>query len=137
MIQVQVENIDKVMTQLVRAASLIDNAITMAMFESLNNALNYLNNQYPDLKFQSQWFSESKEFWIYVDQIILCKATGKRVDTQTEGQIGRRSQEGESYSAVPKTEVQFAVDFNLQEIQDKIGIDTTLKIMEMINKVLR
>ncbi|MBE3092804.1 MAG: hypothetical protein IMZ51_04000 [Chloroflexi bacterium] len=136
---ITVQNIDKVRIQLMNVLYRINRDITKAMELSLIEAMNYLNNSFPDLKFQSQWFPESKEFWIYVDEIILCKATGKRVNTQAESQIGYRSKQSSEYefAANPQAETLFTNNFNTQEVADKIGLDTALKIVQALNIILK
>lgn len=137
MIQMQMEMetaLDRILKIEYHAESQIQKSLTISM----DQALVYLNNNYPDLKFEGQFFPESKEFWIYANGIVLCKATGKRINIQKESQAGRSKQSGEyKFSANPNAQTLFSKSFNSEEIATKIGEDTFQNIIIGLNEILK
>jgi len=128
MISYQVEGLERTMRNLQRYSQEIRFSIELTLLEAKDSIVYELQNLFPDLIFTSQFFPQNLEVWIYVDEIVICKLTGKRIDTRTESQVGRERGAGKT---------PFARDFNIKELTERFGRDTALKIKQRIEVILK
>jgi hypothetical protein len=135
MFQVQVEGVEQTISKMNQIARAFGPQVGRAIEEVGSNAIHNLNQEFPDLTFEGHFFPANLEFWIATGGIVICKATGRRVDTSVEG-IGLRTQESEGYGIQSLGKPTFTKEFNLDAIVNQIGKEATLKIKQRIIELL-
>jgi len=118
-------------------AAAIKPAIRTGMQVAGEQILTELRNEFPDMKFSSQFFPESFELWFIADGIIICKVGGKRI-TNIESQLGVRSQrKGKDRGIQSAGKATFVKQFNLKQIAEEKGSIVSQRIKEIILGVLK
>jgi hypothetical protein len=128
MIQVQIHGTNEVRKALYNYKTRMVLNIEYLMRSEGDNLVDDLNNTFPDLKFQGNFFPVSLEYWITSGNFVICKLTGQRVNTKIESQVGRRR---------GTEETPFAHAVNIIEMINNFGMELTQKINFEIERILK
>jgi hypothetical protein len=131
---VVITGVEKTSRNLLKHAKNIHKATQDGLYLAGEKAVSNLTKRYPDLLISGQYFPESLEYWVVVKSglsgpaLVICKATGKRVSTKTESEVGRKR---------GKEETPFGRGFFIETELTNISKDSAYQIEQLITEVLR
>lgn len=133
---IRVEGVEQAVGNLLQYSRTIENVLPLLIEKKGNEMIQRLKDRYPQIIWQGNFFPSENEFWVLGNAKLICRATGKPVDVNTESQVGRRSQKTGSYAASPQTEVLFLPEINLKLLANEFGAELAQEIRMTIQEIL-